>query len=197
MWTYSTLEKAMESLKMNYRCTLSDRQAMELLDKEKPAHRGYKEHLNYLMQVNAAGGGHFDRNVLKSIVHRSGADHMSEISSKYERNRTDYVEHATELADYADELWNERSMNKYTGRSGRDRSQVNAVDSKKVEMRTCHNCQKKGHIARDCKSKKKTYENNKTYEDKSKSDKESFAFSVDHKGCYNDKDLKEDGVSAD
>jgi hypothetical protein len=104
---------------------------------------------------------------------------MSEISSKYERNRTDYIEHATELADYADERWNERSMNKYTGRSGRDRSQVNTVDPKRVEMRTCLNCQKKGHIARDCKLKKKTCEN-KTYEDKSKSDKESFAFSVDH-----------------
>jgi hypothetical protein len=36
--------------------------------------------LNYLLQVNAAGGGHFDRYVLKSIVYRSGADLVHEIS---------------------------------------------------------------------------------------------------------------------
>ncbi len=180
-WTYTTLDKAMESLKMNYRCTLSDRQAMTLFDKVKPAHRGYKEHLNYLMQVNAAGGGHFDRNVLKSMVHRSGAELMSEISSKYERNRTDYIEHATELADYADELWNERSLNQYTGRPGRDGSSVNTVDSKKVESRTCHNCQRKGHVARDCKDRKKFSEEKKRTNNIERADKESFAFSVGYK----------------
>ena len=111
-WCNSTLENAMKALKKNYRCTLSDRQAVALFDKEKPAHRGYTEHLNYLLQVNAAGGGHFDRNVLKSIVHRSGAELIHEISSKYDRSRTDYIEPATELADFADELWNERSINK-------------------------------------------------------------------------------------
>jgi hypothetical protein len=54
---------------------------MSLLDK-KPDHPRYKEHLNYLMQVNAACGGDFDRNVLKSVVHWSGTDLMPEISSK-------------------------------------------------------------------------------------------------------------------
>jgi hypothetical protein len=87
-WTYTTLEKATDALKRNYLCRLSDHQAMMLFDKEKPAHRAYKEHLNYLIQVNTAGCGHFDRNVLKSIVHRSGTDLMSEISSKYDRHRT-------------------------------------------------------------------------------------------------------------
>jgi hypothetical protein len=84
MWTYSTLEKATEAPKVNDRCTLSNRQAMMLFDKEKPAHRAYKEHLNYFMDVIAAGGGHFDRNLSAIIVHRSGTDLMSEISSKYD-----------------------------------------------------------------------------------------------------------------
>jgi hypothetical protein len=104
------LGHAMEALKRNYKCTLSDRQVMAHFDKEKPTYRGYIEHLNYLLHVNAAGGGHFDRNVLKSMVHRSGADLIHEISSKYDRNRNDYINHATELAEFADELWNERSL---------------------------------------------------------------------------------------
>jgi hypothetical protein len=120
----------MNALKMNYRCTLSDRQAMTLFDKEKSSHRGFKEHLNYLLQVDAAGGGHYSRNVLKSLVHRSGPELMHEISSKYDRNRTDCIEHATELADFADELWNERNLSRSTGRSHRDDSQVNAIASR-------------------------------------------------------------------
>jgi hypothetical protein len=62
-WTNSNLEEAMNAFKMNYRSTLSDRQAMAIFDKEKPPHRGYKEHLNYLLQVDAAGGEHFACNV--------------------------------------------------------------------------------------------------------------------------------------
>jgi hypothetical protein len=95
-WDNSTLEEAMNALKINYNSTLSDRQAMALFDKEKSSHRGFKEHLNCLLQVDAAGGGHYSRNVLKSLVHRSGPELMHEISSKYDRNRTDYI--ATELA---------------------------------------------------------------------------------------------------
>ncbi len=50
-WTGSTLEHAMEALQKNYKCTLSDQQAMVLFDKEKPMYHGYTEHLNYLLQV--------------------------------------------------------------------------------------------------------------------------------------------------
>ena len=85
---------------------------MALFDKEMPVYRSYKVHLNFLMQVNAAGGGHFARSVLTSLVHSSGTDLVAEISSKYDRHRTDYLEHAAELADYADELSNERNLNK-------------------------------------------------------------------------------------
>jgi hypothetical protein len=119
----------MEAQKRNYRCTLSDRQAMSFFDKEKPTYRGYTEHLNYRLLVNAAGGGHFGRNVLKSMVHRSGADLIHEISSKYDRNRTDYIDHPTEPAEFTDELWNDRNLNKNTGRPYHDGSVVNAVDS--------------------------------------------------------------------
>ena len=136
--------------KKNYKCTLSDRQAMAHFDKEKPTHRGYTEHLNYLLQVNSAGGGHFDRNVLKSMVHRSGADLIHEISSKYDRNRTDYINHATELAEFADELWNERNLDKNTARPNRGGSNVNAVVTKRPEMRDCYNCGRKGHLSKDC-----------------------------------------------
>jgi hypothetical protein len=68
------------------RFTLLDRQAMALLDKEKSAYRGFKEHLNYLLQVNEGCSGHFTRNVLKSIVHWSGAHLklMHDISSMYD-----------------------------------------------------------------------------------------------------------------
>jgi hypothetical protein len=41
-WGNATLEQAMQVLKTSYRCTLSERQAMALFDKEKPPHRGYK-----------------------------------------------------------------------------------------------------------------------------------------------------------
>ncbi len=67
-WGDTTLAYAMKCMKENYRSTLSDRQAMAIFDREKPAYRGYKEHLNYLLQVNEAGGGHYSRNVLRSIV---------------------------------------------------------------------------------------------------------------------------------
>jgi hypothetical protein len=148
-WINGTFEEAMDALKLNYRSTLSDRQAMAIFDKEKPSHRGYKEHLTYLLQVNAAGGGHYSRNVLMSIVHRSGADLVHEIASKYERTRTDYIAHATELADYADELWNQRNLTKHTGRSTREGSQVNSVNAKK-DKPTCTHCKRKGHHEKEC-----------------------------------------------
>jgi hypothetical protein len=134
-WPGLKLEHAIDALKRNYTCTLSDRQAMSHFVKEKPTYRGYTEHLNYLLQVNAAGGGHFDRNVLKSMVHRSGVDLIHEISSKCDRNRTDYINHATELAEFADELWSERNLDKSTARSNRGGSVVNAFVSKRPEMR--------------------------------------------------------------
>jgi hypothetical protein len=52
---------------------------MALFDKEKPSYRGSKEHLNNLLQVDEAAGGHFGRQVLKSIVHRSGTELIHEI----------------------------------------------------------------------------------------------------------------------
>jgi hypothetical protein len=139
----------MEALKKNYKCTLSDREAMAHFDK-KPTYRGYTEHLNYLLRVNAAEGRHFDRNVLKSMAHRSGADLIHEISSKYDRNRTDYINHATELAEFPDELWSERNLDKSTARSNRGGSVVNAVVSKRPEMRDCYNCGRKVHFSKDC-----------------------------------------------
>jgi hypothetical protein len=93
----STLEHVMEALKRNYKCTLPYRKAMVFFDKEKPTYRGYTE--NYLLRVNAAAGGHFDRNVLMSIVHRCRTDFIREILSKYDRSRTDYNDNATELAN--------------------------------------------------------------------------------------------------
>jgi hypothetical protein len=135
-WVNSTLEQAMNALKMNYICSLSDRQAMALFDKEKPSHRGFKEHLKYLLQVDAASGGHYSRNVLKSLVRRSQPELMLKISSKYDRNRTDEIEHATELADFADELWNDRNLSRNTGRPHRGGSQVNAIASRRERANT-------------------------------------------------------------
>jgi hypothetical protein len=111
----------MEALKTTYQCFLSDRQATSLFDREKPAQRENNEQLSYLMQVNAAGGGHFDRNVLKSTVHRGGAGLLSETLLLYDQHRAVYIEHATELADYVDELLNERNLNKNPGRTHRER----------------------------------------------------------------------------
>jgi hypothetical protein len=66
---------------------LSDRQAMVNFEKEKLAHRSYNEHLNYLLQVNEAGGGYFSQNVVKSLVHRCGADLVHESSARYDCER--------------------------------------------------------------------------------------------------------------
>ncbi len=74
---------------------------------------------------------------------RSGVDLVHEISSKYDRNRTDYIDHATDFADIAEELWNERNLNKSVGRQSRDGSVVNAVEPRRSDRRICHNCQKK------------------------------------------------------
>jgi hypothetical protein len=41
----------------------------------------------------------------KALYDEVDPNFMHEISSQYDRNQTDYIEHATELADYADELW--------------------------------------------------------------------------------------------
>jgi hypothetical protein len=126
---------------------------------------------------NAAGDGHFDQYALKSIVRRGGAGWR----------RTNYIEHATKLADYADELWNEQSLNKNPGRINRDGSQVNAGDPKKVETRTCHNCKKKGHIRRDCESERKASEVKKE-----KSDRESFVLSANHNEDVEDEEFREE-----
>ncbi len=91
---------------------------------------------------------------MKSLVHRSEPELMNGISSKYGRNRTDYIEHATELADFVDELRNEKKLSRNSGKSHRDGSQVNAIASRR-ETRTCGYCKKKGHIANNCRSKKK------------------------------------------
>jgi hypothetical protein len=95
-----------------------------------------------------------------------------------------YIHHATELADYADELWNERNLNKNAGRSNREESQVNAEEAKKVKTRARHNYNKKRHIASDCRYKKTVYEVN----EETKTDKELFAFCV----VYNSEDRDED-----
>jgi hypothetical protein len=171
----------MEALKRKYKCTLSDRQAMVFFDKEKPTYRGYTEHLNYLLQVNAAAGGHFDRNVLMSIVHRCGTDLIHEISSKYDLSRTDYIEHATELVEFADELRNERNINKGTGRPNRVGSVVNAAEPKRPEKRECYNCGREGHISVDCRdAKKKSFDFGKKYEKQEKKEdaKDTFALNV-------------------
>jgi hypothetical protein len=76
-------------------------------------------------------------------MHRTGAEPIHDIASKYDRSRIDYIEHATELADYADELWNERNLRKYTGRSNRERSQVNAINIRKI-IPVCSRCKKNG-----------------------------------------------------
>jgi hypothetical protein len=46
-------------------------------------------------------------------------------------------------------FWEERNWNKKTGRLKRVGSQVNAVDSKEVETRTC-SVGKKGHLTKTC-----------------------------------------------
>ncbi len=90
-WYNLSLVRAMEVLQMNYPCTLSDKQAIILFDKENPAYPGYKEHLNYLMQVNAASGGLLLKVscIEVGIVHRSGTELMSVILAKCYRHRTD------------------------------------------------------------------------------------------------------------
>ncbi len=150
---------------------------MALFDKEKPTHRGYTEHLNYLLQVNSAGGGHFDRNVLKSMVHRSGSDLIHEISSKYNRNRTDYIDHATELAEFADELWNDRNLDKSIAKTNRGGGIVYAVAPKRPELRDCYNCgRRNGHLSKDCPaSKRKSFNFGKKKQEKKEDEKDSFA----------------------
>ncbi len=101
------------------------------------------EVLSNLLQVDAAYGEHLVRNVLKSIVHRSGPELMHEISSRCDWNRTDDIENATELADFADELWNERNLHKKTRRSHRDESRVIAIESMK-ETRHVTTVRRKG-----------------------------------------------------
>ncbi len=171
----------MEALKRNYKCTLSDRQAMVFFDKEKPTYRGYTEHLNYLLQVNAAGGGHFDRNVLMNIVHRSGTELISEISSKYDRKRIDNIDYATELAEFADEVWNQRNINKGAGWPNRDGSIVNAVEPKRSEKRECYNCGKQGHISvnyRSAKKKRFDFGKKDKKQEKKGDEKDFFALNV-------------------
>ncbi len=105
--------------------------------------------------MNEAGGGHFSRNTLISLVHRCGADLVHEISARYDCERTDYLKHATELANYADVLWNDRNINKTAGRSNHDGSVVYAVEPRILETRSSHNCQKNGHFAFACPKKNK------------------------------------------
>jgi hypothetical protein len=114
-------------------------------------------------------------------VHRSLANLIHEISSKYDWNRTDYINHATELAEFADELWNERNLDKSTTKLNRGGSAVNAVVSKRPEMRDCYNCGRKGHLSKDCpvpQKKSFNFGKKEKKQDRKEGDKDIFALNV-------------------
>jgi hypothetical protein len=150
----ATLDFVMQKLDLIYSKKITVDRGMELLRKPKPASRSWKDHLVYLGAVNIAMGGGQEAAVLQALVKHAKPSMANTLGIIYNKYRTDYEVMGLEIVDRAED------------EDPTSEAKVARVNS--VSQRRCYNCNKPGHMARDCRSKIKDSDVN-TIRDKDRS----------------------------
>ncbi|OWZ20852.1 hypothetical protein PHMEG_0004680, partial [Phytophthora megakarya] len=130
-----TLQYVMERMLDTFRTTITPAQATKLFMVPKDTKRSWPEHFLYLVAVLEAYEGGSDHLVLDSLVKYSSADLKTVLMAKVDGARTDYLQHAEELAHFAQAWENDATKGKSFGQEV-----VGAVNEKRRETRKCYNC---------------------------------------------------------
>ncbi|GMF42845.1 unnamed protein product [Phytophthora fragariaefolia] len=105
-----------------FRTNITPAQAMKLFTASKDIKRSWPEPYMYLVAVSEATGGSADYLVLNNIVRYASAELRTVLMAKVDQSRTDYLQHAEELAPFAQSWETESTKQKSLGRET-----VNAV----------------------------------------------------------------------
>ena len=167
-----TLVFALDGMFRAFSAQLTLKQAVTLFEQPKDPSRNFHQHYAYLVEVNAAAGGQFANLVLDSVLHHSYPELTSAMLGRYDVDRQDYLRQAEELCTFAQRIV---SMKQPARNLGKELKGVNLVDTATGETvvgmlqdkkpnnknsRNCFNCGKIGHIAKNCRQKKKSGHSN-------------------------------------
>ncbi|GMF42895.1 unnamed protein product [Phytophthora fragariaefolia] len=139
-----TLQYVMERMLDAFKTNITPAQAMKLLTAPKDAKRSWPEHYMYLVAISEATGSSADYLVLNNIVQYASPHLRTVLMAKVDQSRTDYLQHAEELAHFAQSWETESTKQKSLGRET-----VNAVREssyQRKETRSCHECGRVGHL---------------------------------------------------
>eukprot|EP00644_Phytophthora_capsici_P019004 jgi/Phyca11/133376/e_gw1.431.5.1 len=143
-----TLQYIMEKMLETFKTTITPAQAMKLFTMPKDPRRSWPEHYMYLVAVSEASGNSAEYLVLNNIVQYASADLRTVLM--VDGTRMDYLQHAEELAHFAQSWEIETGKGKNIGREV-----VNSVGDRRRETRKCHHCGEVGHLRAVCPERNK------------------------------------------
>ena len=145
-----------------YKCPLSIREINELFMEKKKQKRSWMDHYLFLCHLQEITNSGTER-ILENIVQFAASDDITQIAIKtrYDESRIDHMQHAHELCLYAQSIESSNKNKRTIGNDARNsQNVVNNVDTRK-DKRKCYNCNKKGHIAQNCRNPKGNAGNNR------------------------------------
>lgn len=133
-WTqHPSLDYILYRLHEGFTKRIPKSKGMKLMMQRKDTKRSWKEHYLYLIAVSEAIGGAPDL-VLENIVTHA-APHLGQaLMGKYQPRRTDYLQHAEELVNFAEMIENNK-----------EHDAVNFT-----EPRRCAKCNRTNHTTSEC-----------------------------------------------
>ncbi|OWY99298.1 hypothetical protein PHMEG_00029719 [Phytophthora megakarya] len=140
-----TLQFVMERMLDTFRTTITPAQATKLFMVPKDSKRSWPEHYLYLVAVREAYEGGSDYLVLDSLVKYSSQILKTVLMAKVNESRTDYLQHAEELAHFAQAWENDSTKGKNFGQEV-----VGMVNERRTEGRRCYGCGEVGHLKAAC-----------------------------------------------
>ncbi|OWZ13001.1 hypothetical protein PHMEG_00013752 [Phytophthora megakarya] len=140
-----TLQYVMEKMLETFKTTITPAQAMKLFTATKDPKRSWPEHYMYLVVISEACGNSADYLVLNNIVQYASADLRTVLMAKVDGSQTDYLQHAEELAQFAQSWEIETGKGKNFGRDV-----VSSVRERRKETRRCHKCGEVGRLRAAC-----------------------------------------------